>query len=275
MPQCFSMIAGAEPMKHASEQKLMAAASASIRNSRMAQHRDRGRHEIARVERDARLRRMRLRQFPPRAGAQNTTPQTTMTANTARQPNATCTQPPMIGATAGARPKIIVVRFMRRCAAAPSYRSRMMARPMTTPTPAVAPCNTRDAISMLVVRREHAGDRAHGVQRHAPDHDRPPPERIRQRAVHQRGERERHHVRRDHLLELPRVDLRAPSPSRGKRGRTCRWRTGSPSTARRSARRASRSLGACAASANYCAAISGTRPDPGRFPALRPAPSRR
>ena len=33
MPQCFSMIAGADPMKQAIEQKLMAAASASMRNS--------------------------------------------------------------------------------------------------------------------------------------------------------------------------------------------------------------------------------------------------
>ena len=74
-------------------------------------------------------------------------PHITMTANTARQPKATCTQPPMIGATAGARLKIMVVRLMRRCARAPSYRSRIMARPMTTPTPAVAPCSTRDAIS--------------------------------------------------------------------------------------------------------------------------------
>ena len=43
-----------------------------------------------------------------------------MTANTARQPNATCTQPPMIGATAGAMLKIIVVALMSFCARGPS-----------------------------------------------------------------------------------------------------------------------------------------------------------
>jgi hypothetical protein len=43
-----------------------------------------------------------------------------MTANTARQPKATCAQPPMIGATAGAMLKIMVVMLMRRCARAPS-----------------------------------------------------------------------------------------------------------------------------------------------------------
>jgi hypothetical protein len=43
-----------------------------------------------------------------------------MTANTARQPKATCAQPPMMGAIAGAMLKIIVVTLMRRCARAPS-----------------------------------------------------------------------------------------------------------------------------------------------------------
>jgi hypothetical protein len=43
-----------------------------------------------------------------------------MTANTARQPKATCAQPPMMGATAGAMLKIMVVTLMSRCARAPS-----------------------------------------------------------------------------------------------------------------------------------------------------------
>src|SRR5690348_1661563 len=110
MPQCFSMIAGAEPMKHAIEQKLIAAASDSIRNSGL-------RSTVTDV--DTRLR--ALNGMRACAGCvsgsfhheavENTTPQTTMTANTARHPNATWTQPPMMGATAGASPKIIVVRF--------------------------------------------------------------------------------------------------------------------------------------------------------------------
>jgi hypothetical protein len=77
----------------------------------------------------------------------NTSPHTTITANTARQPKATCAQPPMMGAAAGAKLKIIVVTLMRRCARGPSYRSRTTARPTTTPTPAVMPCNARAAIS--------------------------------------------------------------------------------------------------------------------------------
>ena len=118
MPQCFSMMAGAEPMKHASEQKLMAAASASIRNSRC----DSTVHEVA-----TRLR--ALNGMRAAGGCVSGSlhhealakmiPQITMTANTARQPNATCTQPPMMGAMAGARLKIMVVRLMSRCAFAP------------------------------------------------------------------------------------------------------------------------------------------------------------
>src|SRR4030095_14149189 len=99
MCQCFSMIAGAEPMKHAIEQKLMAAASASIRNSGW-------RSTVADV--DTRLRALNGMRacggcvsgsFHHDAN-EKITPQITMTANTARQPKATCTQPPMMGATA-------------------------------------------------------------------------------------------------------------------------------------------------------------------------------
>jgi hypothetical protein len=59
----------------------------------------------------------------------------------------------------------------------------------------------------VVVGRQHAGDGTHRVQRHAGDHHRAAADGVRQRPVHERRERERHHVRRDDLLELPGVDL--------------------------------------------------------------------
>ncbi|MNT31994.1 hypothetical protein D3C72_1678540 [compost metagenome] len=52
-------------------------------------------------------------------------------------------QPPRIGATAGAMEKIIVTSDSSRAAAASAYRSRMMARLITTPAPAETPCMMR------------------------------------------------------------------------------------------------------------------------------------
>ena len=48
-------------------------------------------------------------------------------------------QPPMIGAMAGAMPKIIDTVDINRCAAAPSKQSRMIARPTIMPAPADMP----------------------------------------------------------------------------------------------------------------------------------------
>ena len=50
----------------------------------------------------------------------------------------------MIGATAGATPKIIMTRLMSRWASAPSNMSRTMVRLTITPPPALSPCSTRN-----------------------------------------------------------------------------------------------------------------------------------
>jgi len=62
----------------------------------------------------------------------------------ARQSSRVTTQPPSTGAIAGAIEKIIVTIDSRRAAGAPAYRSRMMARPTTTPAPAEMPCMMRN-----------------------------------------------------------------------------------------------------------------------------------
>ncbi|GAE53860.1 hypothetical protein XPR_0495 [Xanthomonas arboricola pv. pruni MAFF 301420] len=54
-------------------------------------------------------------------------------------------QPPMIGAIAGAMPKIIDTWLISRCASAPWNRSRITARPTIMPTPADSPCSARNA----------------------------------------------------------------------------------------------------------------------------------
>ena len=63
----------------------------------------------------------------------------------ARQMATATIQPPMIGAIAGETEKIIVTSDIIRSASAPEYRSRMIARPMTTPAPADRPCKMRHA----------------------------------------------------------------------------------------------------------------------------------
>src|SRR6185503_11544664 len=101
MCQCVSMMAGAEPMKQAMELKFSAAAQASMMNSGW-------RNTVSDV--DTRLRPLKgMRSAGGRvsgsfhhAEVANTSPQSTMKANTARQPKATWAQPPTMGATAGA-----------------------------------------------------------------------------------------------------------------------------------------------------------------------------
>src|SRR5689334_24744210 len=104
-------MAGAEPMYTASEPKFTAAAMASIRNSGC-------RSTVSEV----------ATRLPGLNGtrdwgawvsgsfaqAENAkiSPQMVMTANTARQPKATWAHPPMMGATAGAMLKIMVVMLM-------------------------------------------------------------------------------------------------------------------------------------------------------------------
>ena len=78
----------------------------------------------------------------------NVKPSSAMVPNTARQPSSACTQPPMMGAAAGPRPKIIVIMLMSRCASAPWKLSRTMARPMICPPPATSPCTARNASSV-------------------------------------------------------------------------------------------------------------------------------
>ena len=69
------------------------------------------------------------------------------------------------------------------------------------------PCTRAEREQHGEARREHARDRRERVDEQPDEHHRPAPERIRQRALHERHQRERHHVDRDGLLDLP-VDER-------------------------------------------------------------------
>jgi len=53
-------------------------------------------------------------------------------------------QPPTIGASAGARPKIIAMWLITRCAWSSAYTSRTIARLMICPAPADSPCTARN-----------------------------------------------------------------------------------------------------------------------------------
>ena len=54
----------------------------------------------------------------------------------------------MIGAIAGAMPKIIDTWLISRCASSPCSTSRITARPTIRPTPADRPCSARNASSV-------------------------------------------------------------------------------------------------------------------------------
>ncbi len=64
-----------------------------------------------------------------------------------RQPRVAWSQPPRIGATAGAMPKTMPMNDMVRWAWAPVKRSPTMARPTTWPAPAEIPCKNRKAMN--------------------------------------------------------------------------------------------------------------------------------
>jgi hypothetical protein len=68
--------------------------------------------------------------------------------NTQRQPSDTCTQPPMMGAMAGASENTSMVLLISRCALVPSNRSRTTARATVGPMPAARPCSTRQNSSV-------------------------------------------------------------------------------------------------------------------------------
>ena len=125
-----------------------------------------------------------------------------MTANTARQPKATCAQPTDDGCDGGRD-----AEDHRRHA-----HEALGTRPVVQIADHRAAEHHADAgghalqdtrrDQELVVRRERAGERADRIERHAPDHDRAAPDGVGERPMHQRRERERQHVRRDHLLKL-------------------------------------------------------------------------
>src|SRR6185503_21057462 len=114
------MISGDAPMNTATEEKLVAAAMDSIRNSGW---------RSAFSELDSTLLILNGTRAPTgwvsgkrhQAANENARPQSTMNANTARQPKASFAQPPTMGATAGARLKIMVVMLIRCWARGPSY----------------------------------------------------------------------------------------------------------------------------------------------------------
>ncbi len=66
-----------------------------------------------------------------------------MNQNTERQPKASCSQPPRMGAIAGASANISIICDITRCAMLPAKLSRMMARPTTIPPLADKPCAMR------------------------------------------------------------------------------------------------------------------------------------
>ena len=55
----------------------------------------------------------------------------------------------MIGAMAGAMPKIIDTWLINLCASSPCSTSRITARPTIRPTPALNPCSARNASSVV------------------------------------------------------------------------------------------------------------------------------
>ncbi len=61
----------------------------------------------------------------------------------ARQPASARTQPPMMGAMAGASANIMALCAISRCAAGPSATSRTTARLTTMPAPPLIPCRAR------------------------------------------------------------------------------------------------------------------------------------
>ena len=69
--------------------------------------------------------------------------------NVERQPNVTCSQPPRIGAIAGASPNTIMMCDMIRCACDWSCEnlSCTIACPITEPAPAASPCSARHTSS--------------------------------------------------------------------------------------------------------------------------------
>ena len=75
--------------------------------------------------------------------------QSMMVANTnsirkmLRQTDTETIQPPTMGAMAGETEKIMVTSDIIFSASAPLYKSRVIARPMTTPAPADTPCSMR------------------------------------------------------------------------------------------------------------------------------------
>ena len=81
------------------------------------------------------------------ASAQSKSATVIMNQKIERQPISTSSQPPMIGAMAGATPKKSVIWLIRRCACTAAKRSRTIARPTTMPAPQLMPCSARPAIS--------------------------------------------------------------------------------------------------------------------------------
>ena len=65
------------------------------------------------------------------------------------QPRLTNSQPPMIGAMAGARPKKMVIWLITFCAWVGGNMSRTIARETTTPAPHDRPCMARKTISWV------------------------------------------------------------------------------------------------------------------------------
>ena len=67
-----------------------------------------------------------------------------------RQLDHPSSQPPTIGASAGATPKIIDMSDMARCAVSPEKRSRTTVRPTIIPPPATTPCRARPTSNQVI-----------------------------------------------------------------------------------------------------------------------------
>ncbi len=130
-------------------------------------------------------------------------PSTTSMPNTLRQPSATCTQPPMMGATAGA------MREHQHHAAHQALRVGAVEGIAHHGARHGGPDARRHALQHAADQqraeggRQEAADGADGVEHQAADHHLAASQRIGQRTVHQRKAGKGQQVGSDDLLHLP------------------------------------------------------------------------
>ena len=116
------------------------------------------------------------------------------------------------------RPVTSISEENSRTAAAPVWRSRTMARAMTTPPAPASPCTSRSPISTGDARRQRAQQRGHGVGAHRRDQRQPAADAVAQRPDDQLAERQAGDARGQRELDLRRARAERRAIS-GKAGR--------------------------------------------------------